>query len=97
MLLRWPERLIGRFLLQTHARLCGRRLRGRCDGAFRSAYNGVDAIKAAEGVAARTPLSFIASRRIVVKIITPCPLHQISADRRHIPDLPGGAEKDRLR
>ena len=42
-------------------------------------------------------LALVARRRLVVEVEAAGALHQVAPDRRHVPQLPGGAVQDRLR
>ena len=54
-------------------------------------------VETVDGIATRIRVAFVAARRLVVKVIAARALHQIAADRRHIANLPGRAEQNRLR
>src|SRR5450755_333275 len=59
--------------------------------------NGVHPVEPTYCVAARSRGSFIAVRRLVVEVITPCSLHYIAADGGHISNLARSAEQNCLR
>src|SRR6202040_3084961 len=70
--------------------MCGD-ARGRCT------ENRMNTIEALNGVAAFAALALVAASRIVVEIAAASPLHQVTTDCRHVPNLRRGARQNRLR
>src|ERR1051326_1255086 len=69
----------------------------RCDALLALAENRVNAIVTLERAATAAGIAFVALRKgRVVKIIATRPLHQVAADRRHVPQLRTGAREQRL-
>ena len=67
------------------------------DAGFARAEDGVHAVEAADGRAARAGLAFVAGRRNVVEVGAARALQEVAADRRHVAQLLRGAGQQRAR
>ncbi len=66
------------------------------DAVLARSQDGVAAVEPSDGGAAHPRYALVAGRSCVVEIATPSPLHQITADRRHIAELRRCAGQDSL-
>jgi len=67
------------------------------DTLFRGAKNSVNAVETIDRIAPRSWAPLVAFCGFVVKVVAARALHDIAANRRHIPDLARRAVQDRLR